>query len=67
MKTVDDLRTMQQATITPAIASEFLGCNQQWLRLMARERPEQLGFPVCCMGNRVKIPRLAFIRFLTGE
>lgn len=67
MKTVDDLRAMQQAMITPAIASEVLGCNQHWLRLMARERPEQLGFPVCCMGSRVKIPRLAFIRFLTGE
>lgn len=63
---IDELKHMTQPTITPAIAARYLGCDPHWIRLMARQRPEQLGFPVCCISNRVKIPRLPFIRFLGG-
>lgn len=64
---IDELRALPGETITPAIAASVLGCNPQFLRLAARERPELLGFQVCCIGSRVKIPKAAFIRFLTGE
>ena len=56
--TLDDIRAMSKPTI---LASEAA----QWLRLMAREQPEKLGFPVCCTSkHRVKIPREPFLRFL---
>ena len=49
-------------------AAQVLGCDPQWIRLMARERPEKLGFPVCCTSkHRVKIPREPFIKFVGGE
>ena len=33
----------------------------------ARQRPELLGFDVIIVGNRVKIPREAFIAFMRGK
>lgn len=67
MPNIDELRAMESPTITPAVASRFLGCAPHWLRIMAREKPEMLGFPVCCTSeHRVKIPREPFIRFLGG-
>lgn len=63
--TLKDVQEMESPTITPAVAAQLLGCDPQWLRLMARERPEKLGFPVCCpTPHRVKIPREPFLRFL---
>lgn len=63
--TVNDIRAMSKPTILASEAAQVLGCDPQWLRLMAREHPERLGFPVCCTSNhRVKIPREPFLRFL---
>lgn len=65
--TLESVKFMTAEVITPAVASELLGCDPQWLRIAARTRPDLLGFPVIVMGSRVKIPRRAFIRFLEGE
>lgn len=54
--------------INADVAAKILGCSPQWLRMMARERPERLGFPVCCpTPSRVIIPRIPFMRFLGLE
>ena len=54
--------------INADVAAKILGCSPQRLRMMARERPELLGFPVCCpTPSRVKIPRIPFMRFLGLE
>lgn len=64
---LDDLKSMEGHTITPAVAAKYLGCDPHWLRLMAREKPEQLGFKVCCpTPHRVKISKESFIQFLGG-
>lgn len=55
---------MDCAVITPQVASQVLHCNPQFIRVVAHREPERLGFPTIVMGSRVKIPRLAFIRFL---
>lgn len=67
MLTLADLKKRTDATITPAEAAAVLGMAQHWLRLMARERPEKLGFPVIVYGNHCRIPRIPFIRYLEGE
>ena len=66
--TINDIRAMSKPTILASEAAQVLGCDPQWIRLMARELPEKLGFPVCCTSNhRVKIPREPFIKFVGGE
>lgn len=62
--TLDDLKRMDDAFITPKVAAKVLRCDPHLIRVQARNHPEQLGFKFSIIGNRVKIPRLAFIRFL---
>ena len=67
MNGLDELRAMKGMTITPAVAAKYLGCDPHLLRLMARKKPEQLGFKVCCpTPHRVKISKESFIQFLGG-
>ncbi len=41
-----------------------LGADPQTIRDTARQKPYLLGFPVVLVGNRVKIPRIPFLRFM---
>ena len=66
MSTMDELRSCQKFFITPCEAAPYIGVNPHWIRLMAREHPERLGFDTLCVNNRVKIHRASFIRFLEG-
>lgn len=66
MITLEALRAMNQETISPAIAARVLGCDPQWIRITARTDRAALGFPVVVLGHRVKIPRVAFIKFMEG-
>lgn len=65
--TLDDIRDLNQDVITPAQAAPVLGADPQHIRLAARKEPGLLGFPVIVIGSRVKIPRLPFIAFITGQ
>ena len=65
--TLAELKQLDKDVITPAQAAGVLGCNPQYIRVAARQRPELLGFPVTLIRSRVKIPRLAFIRYMEGD
>ena len=41
--------------------------NPQAIRIMARENPAALGFPVVVIGTRTKIPRVPFLRYVLGD
>lgn len=64
---LSDLKKMNTDVITPNVASKVLGCDPHWIRVAAHQDKSLLGFPVVLIGNRVKIPRKAFIRFMEGE
>ena len=49
---------------TPQEVCYVLGSDPQSIRICARQRPDLLGFPVMLVGNRVKIPRIPFLRFM---
>ena len=65
--TLDDIRAMSADVITPAQAASVLRCDPAYIRVAARDAPWVLGFPVVRVGNRVKIPREAFIRYMEGS
>ncbi len=65
--TLEDIESMDALTLTPAQVASVLNCDPQVVRLSAKNRPDLLGFPVICVGNRVKIPRIPFLRFVKGE
>lgn len=65
--TIDDLTTLDTPTITPAQAGSILGIDPNTIRWQARDNPAALGFPVIVVKSRTYIPRIPFIRFVTGE
>ena len=65
--TLDDIKSMTKATITPAAAAAVLGCDPHYIRVAAREQPQLLRFQTIVIGSRVKIPRIAFINFMEGK
>lgn len=65
--TLEDLKAMKCEYITPAVVGGILGCHPYSITLQARQDPARLGFPVCVIGTRTKIPRRAFVQFLEGS
>ena len=63
--TLKDVVNMDKAYLTPAEAAEILECDPHAIRIAAKKAPEQLRFPTILIGNRVKIPRLPFVEFMT--
>lgn len=65
--TLDQIEAMTTEVLTPAQVASVLHLDQDTIRGQARDAPWLLGFPVVLAGNRVKIPRIAFLRFMRGE
>lgn len=65
--TLADIKQMTKDIITPAEAAQVIGCDPQWIRLIAQDDPERLGFPAIIIRSRTRIPRLAFIKYMEGE
>lgn len=65
--TLEEIKAMDREMLTPAIVAKVIGCDPYGITLQARQCPEALGFPVVVIGNRTKIPRRAFIKFMEGE
>lgn len=64
--TVQEIKASDAIMLKPEDVADVLSCNPHLIRVAARDNPELLGFPVTRIGNRTKIPRKAFLRFL-GE
>ena len=64
--TLDEIRRLDREYLIPREIAPILGCDPQDIRVAAKQRSERLGFNVCVVGSRIKIPRLAFIRWMEG-
>lgn len=60
--TIEELEAMDSPTISPATAARILGVAPYSLNVKAME--ETLEFPAFFSGNRLKILREPFIRYL---
>lgn len=65
--TLADIEAIDRETLSPAQVASVLGVDQDTLRGQARSAPELLRFPTVCVGNRVRIPKQAFLNFMKGE
>ena len=64
MKTLAELQASDKMFLTPAEISGVLGSDPQTIRVTARQRPDRIGFDFTFVGNRMKIPRIPFLRWL---
>ncbi|MEA5143835.1 MAG: hypothetical protein VB023_09710 [Oscillibacter sp.] len=61
---IAEIAQSDKLTITPATAARAINGDAIAIRIQARQSPDKLGFPVIVVGNRVKIPRIPFLRYL---
>ena len=62
--TVLEMKQSEKMFLTAAEVAAVLGCDPQAVRIMARTKPERLGFPVTVVGTRTRIPRVPFLRYI---
>jgi len=65
--TLDDLKRVDRDWLLAREVAPLLGVDPHSVRIAARQAPERLGFPVCVIGSRVKIPKKPFIEFMGGR
>lgn len=63
--TWDEIKRSDKDFLTPEDVREVLGCMPYTINVQAKQDPSKLGFAVSILGTRVKIPRLAFIHWIT--
>lgn len=68
---IEELRESTKEVLTPSEVADVLGCDRYSLNLQAKEDIKRgvnsLGFEYSMIGNRMKIPRRAFLRWLEGK
>ena len=64
---LEEIKRMDKPFITPQQAARVIGCDPQYIRMVARgPNPKALGFPTTVTRTRTHIPRIPFIRFVDG-
>lgn len=64
MLTLKELCASEKTYFTPGDVCGVLGSNPQTIRVTARQRPDLIGYEFTFVGNRMKIPKIPFLRFL---
>ena len=64
--TLAQVEAIDREYLLPREVAAVLGTTDQGIRTWARQRPEELGFPVICIGSRVKIPKEGFLNYMKG-
>ncbi len=64
---LDKIKQIDRDYLTPKEVASVLGCMPYAINVAAKTDPKKLGFPIIRIGNRVKIPKDAFIRFMGGN
>lgn len=62
---IEELLQSNKDFLTPVEVSKILHSDPQVIRTTARQAPHLIGYPYTFIGNRMKIPRLGFIAWLT--
>ena len=62
--TLEEMMRSNLDFLTPEQASDVLGCKPYSINVQAQADASKLGFPVCVIGTRVRIPREAFVRWV---
>lgn len=65
--TLEEIKRSDKPFLTPGDIAPVLRSDPQTIRVTARVAPERVGYPFTFSGNRMKIPRLGFLKFLGEE
>ncbi len=65
--TITDIIRSDKEMLTCGDIADVVGMGQYNLHRYIIEYPERIGFPVMVTGNRVRIPRIPFLKFMGIE
>ena len=65
--TLEEIKASDKTVLVPADIAQVLGIDAQGIRDQGQRDPGKLGFNVVVCGKCMKIPRLAFLRFMGVE
>ena len=63
-KAIQDIIDSTKDFLVPADIAPILGVDPHYIRIAARQKPELLKFEFFVSGNRTKIPRIPFLRYI---
>ena len=64
--TISEIRACAKLMLSVQDIAPVIGSDPQTIRLTALMHPERIGFPFTFSGNRMRIPREAFLRWFDG-
>jgi len=67
VKTIQDIENLTENFLTVAQVAEFMSCSPQMIRDQAELEPKYLGFPICKVCHRYRIPKDGFVTWYKGE
>lgn len=65
--TLEDIEKLDKEVLIPSDIAPILGCAPYAINVATKGGKNPFPFPVIHMGNRVKIPKRAFIKAMKGE
>ena len=65
--TLQDLREIESDFLIPAVVAKVLHCDPYAINVQAHADASKLGYKVNIQKRRVRIPRLAFIKYMEGR
>lgn len=65
--TIDEIKVSDKTVLTVRDVAPVVGLSAERLRDQAKKDPRFLGFPTIVADGNVRIPRLAFVRFMEGS
>lgn len=64
--TLEEIKASSKTFLIPADIAPVLNSDPHTIRCTAKQRPNLVGYEFTFVGNRMKIPRVPFLRWL-GE
>ena len=65
--TIEEIRASDKTMLTPADVAPILRCHPYSLTIQAKKDIKALGFHAVLIGSRLRIPRVAFLKWIEGR
>lgn len=66
-KTLEEIEAMPKEMLIPSDIAGYLGCSPYTINVYTKNGNNPFPFPIIRLGNRVRIPKVAFIKAMRGE
>ena len=67
MTELERIEALPKDMLAPADVAKFLGCAPYLINVATKDGKNPFPFPIIRIGNRVRIPKILFIKTMKGE